>query len=159
MRSSNCSSEEVANKQWVFNCGRWLDKGEDDGQIIRELVPVANGVASSSKVVRYRVSVRTGDRRGAGTDANVFIILHGEKGANSGKRFHYIPISVLYFFFVLGHSQFFAQVSAHWRALETILREPELTHLELRYLISETFPRSQSDTMEVDSEVGGFWIM
>jgi hypothetical protein len=36
-------------------------------------------------VVKYRVTVHTGDKRGAGTDANVFIILHGEKG-DSGKR-------------------------------------------------------------------------
>jgi hypothetical protein len=29
----------------------------------------------------YRVILRTGDVRGAGTDANVFIILHGSKGS------------------------------------------------------------------------------
>ena len=27
-------------KRWYFPCGRWLDKGEDDGQIERELFPV-----------------------------------------------------------------------------------------------------------------------
>ena len=69
----------------VFNCGRWLDKGEDDGQIVRDLVPVPDGNSISTAVVKYRVTVHTGDKRGAGTDANVFMILHGEKG-DTGKR-------------------------------------------------------------------------
>lgn len=72
-------------KEWVFNCGKWLDKGEDDGQIIRDLAPVLDGKAQGIPVVKYRISVRTGDKRGAGTDANVYVILHGEKG-DTGKR-------------------------------------------------------------------------
>lgn len=74
---------EKAGQQWVFNNNRWLDKGEDDGQIVRELTP--ENSPSDTKVVKYKISVRTGDRRGAGTDANVFIIVHGEKG-DTGKR-------------------------------------------------------------------------
>lgn len=27
-----------SGKEWVFNCGRWLDKKEDDGQTVRELL-------------------------------------------------------------------------------------------------------------------------
>lgn len=73
-------SDEKNNRTWVFNNGRWLDKGEDDGQIIRDLVPVPDGKAVNVNVVKYRVSIHTGDKRGAGTDANVFIILHGDKG-------------------------------------------------------------------------------
>jgi hypothetical protein len=46
---------------------------------------VVDGKAVGASLVKYRVSVRTGDKRGAGTDANVFIIIHGEKG-DSGKR-------------------------------------------------------------------------
>jgi hypothetical protein len=69
----------------VFNCGRWLDSHEDDGQIIRDLIPVPDGKSISVSIVKYRVTVHTGDKRGAGTDANVFIILHGEKG-DTGKR-------------------------------------------------------------------------
>ena len=26
--------------KWYFSCGRWLDKGEDDGQIERILHPI-----------------------------------------------------------------------------------------------------------------------
>jgi hypothetical protein len=72
---------ESTNKQWIFNCGRWLDKGEDDGQIVRDLAPISDGTASGVKVAKYKISVRTGDKRGAGTDANVYIILHGETGS------------------------------------------------------------------------------
>lgn len=77
-------SAEGSEKQWVFNCGRWLDKGEDDGQTVRDLAAISDGSASEMKVVKYKVSVRTGDKRGAGTDANVYIILHGENGS-TGK--------------------------------------------------------------------------
>jgi hypothetical protein len=76
-------SAEGTDKQWVFNCGRWLDKGEDDGQIVRDLVAVADGKAVDLKVVKYKISVRTGDKRGAGTDANVHIILRGESGSTA----------------------------------------------------------------------------
>ena len=34
----------------------------------------------------YKVTVTTGDRRGAGTDSNVFVIITGENG-DTGKRF------------------------------------------------------------------------
>lgn len=33
----------------------------------------------------YEVKVYTGDKRGAGTDANVFLIIYGENG-DSGER-------------------------------------------------------------------------
>jgi hypothetical protein len=76
-------TNEKMGTKWVFNCNKWLDKGEDDGLIVRELLPENN--PADTKVVKYKVSVHTGDKRGAGTDANVFIILHGETG-DTGKR-------------------------------------------------------------------------
>ncbi len=76
-------TNEKTGEKWIFNCNRWLDKGEDDGLIVRELAPENN--AAGAKIVKYKISVRTGDKRGAGTDANVFIILHGEHG-DTGKR-------------------------------------------------------------------------
>jgi lipoxygenase homology domain-containing protein 1 len=45
---------------------------------VREL-PVSEEVVNSETVV-YEVKVVTGDRRGAGTDANVSIMLYGENG-------------------------------------------------------------------------------
>jgi hypothetical protein len=51
---------------------------------VRELIPTS-GAATSTQIVKYKILVHTGDKRGAGTDANVFVILHGDKG-DSGKR-------------------------------------------------------------------------
>jgi hypothetical protein len=57
-------------------------QGEDDGAIVREL-PVSETVSDLTTVI-YEVKVLTGDRRGAGTEAPVSVVLYGEKG-NSGR--------------------------------------------------------------------------
>nr|XP_032809632.1 lipoxygenase homology domain-containing protein 1-like [Petromyzon marinus] len=62
----------------VFPCSRWLSEGEDDGQIVRELLP--SGHSQILKNISYHVKVRTGDVRNAGTDANVYVRLVGEAG-------------------------------------------------------------------------------
>jgi hypothetical protein len=67
-----------------FNCGRWLDKKEDDGLIRRRLL--ASDVNPDSLRAKWRVTVHTGDVFGAGTDANVFIIIFGAEG-NTGQKF------------------------------------------------------------------------
>jgi hypothetical protein len=36
--------------------------------------------------VKYKISVKTGDVRGAGTDANVFVKLFGESGETEDKK-------------------------------------------------------------------------
>jgi hypothetical protein len=67
-------------KEWYFLCGKWLDKGEDDGKIERELVASEQDGVASKPLTRYSVSVTTGDRRGAGTDASVYIQVYGKSG-------------------------------------------------------------------------------
>ncbi|XP_010119318.1 PREDICTED: lipoxygenase homology domain-containing protein 1 [Chlamydotis macqueenii] len=67
-----------------FPCYRWLDKNEDDGQIVRELVPA--GESPMLKNVSYHISVKTGDIPGASSDSKVFIKLYGEK-RDSSKEF------------------------------------------------------------------------
>uniref|UniRef100_A0A3P9KDP6 Lipoxygenase homology domains 1a n=1 Tax=Oryzias latipes TaxID=8090 RepID=A0A3P9KDP6_ORYLA len=54
-----------------FPCNRWLDQNEDDGQIIRELVPAD---------VSYHIAIQTGSVNGASSDSKVFVKLYGEKG-------------------------------------------------------------------------------
>ncbi|NXA96195.1 LOXH1 protein, partial [Melanocharis versteri] len=66
-----------------FPCYRWLDKNEDDGQIVRELVPA--GESPLLKNVSYHISVKTGDIPGASSDSKVSIKLYGEK-ADSSKE-------------------------------------------------------------------------
>ncbi len=75
----------ATNKQWFFLCGKWLAKDEDDGQIERELSASDKDGTSCAPMSKYLIAVKTGDIRGAGTDANVFIILYGT-GTDSGKR-------------------------------------------------------------------------
>lgn len=58
---------------------RWLSTHLDDGRICRELAASAPRSAAAYRAVMY-----TSDVRGAGTDANVYIHLHGELG--DGRR-------------------------------------------------------------------------
>lgn len=62
-------------KKSVFNCGRWLDKGEGDGLTIRDLAPENDGTASNVAVVKYRITVHTGDKRGAGKSLFTVILI------------------------------------------------------------------------------------
>lgn len=62
--------------EWVtFPCNRWLSTEQDDGSISRVLV-----AGSSRPRTTYKVAVATSDLRGAGTDANVYLQLHGVLG-------------------------------------------------------------------------------
>uniref|UniRef100_W5L5M4 Lipoxygenase homology PLAT domains 1 n=1 Tax=Astyanax mexicanus TaxID=7994 RepID=W5L5M4_ASTMX len=55
----------------------WLDRNEDDGQIVRELVPSADG---QRLFVSYHIAIKTGSINGASSDSKVFVKLYGEKG-------------------------------------------------------------------------------
>uniref|UniRef100_A0A8B9LQ53 Lipoxygenase homology domains 1a n=1 Tax=Astyanax mexicanus TaxID=7994 RepID=A0A8B9LQ53_ASTMX len=61
-----------------FPCFRWLDRNEDDGQIVRELVPSADGQRLFN--VSYHIAIKTGSINGASSDSKVFVKLYGEKG-------------------------------------------------------------------------------
>ncbi|KAK2899220.1 hypothetical protein Q8A67_010638 [Cirrhinus molitorella] len=85
----------------IFPCERWLAKSEDDGETVRELVPseiiteklLRDGTLKHNEIEvedalethTYKVSVRTGDMHGAGTDANVFLTIYGDLG-DTGER-------------------------------------------------------------------------
>ncbi len=56
--------------EWIFPCDNWLGK---DGIFERMLNPIVNPV-------EYKISVKTGDKEGAGTDAKVYITLSGTEG-------------------------------------------------------------------------------
>lgn len=58
---------------WFFRCHRWLSLNDDDGLIDRTLKP-------ESELTHYGITVVTGDRDDAGTDANVYITLVGANG-------------------------------------------------------------------------------
>uniref|UniRef100_A0A1I8I840 PLAT domain-containing protein n=1 Tax=Macrostomum lignano TaxID=282301 RepID=A0A1I8I840_9PLAT len=80
------TAEEEIEEYW-FYCKRWLAKDEDDKMIVRELLPTTKDGKPLSRLseIVYEVRVKTGDKLGAGTDANVFITLYGAE-ADSGER-------------------------------------------------------------------------
>ncbi|CAF3698383.1 unnamed protein product [Rotaria sp. Silwood1] len=61
-----------------FNCHRWLDKKEGDGKIELDLTP--SDIIKKSNLIPYEITVFTGDKAGAGTDAKVFIQIYGLYG-------------------------------------------------------------------------------
>nr|XP_004656868.2 lipoxygenase homology domain-containing protein 1 isoform X2 [Jaculus jaculus] len=90
---------------YYFPCQRWLAVEEDDGQLSRELLPVDESYVLPSedeeggghgdsnpldnlaleqkdKSTTFSVTVKTGDKKNAGTDANVFITLFGTQDDN-----------------------------------------------------------------------------
>ena len=98
----------TSNKAWRFPCRQWISLYKTDCQLARNLVPLASSVKPSKlrwnpafqkedkrlgKVetrdeliieiifLVYDISVLTGDVRGAGTDANVFLTVFGERGS------------------------------------------------------------------------------
>ncbi|KAM9307093.1 lipoxygenase homology domain-containing protein 1 [Pholidichthys leucotaenia] len=60
-----------------FPCYRWLDRNEDDGQIVRELVPAGDGLRLFN--ISYHIAIKTGSVNGASSDSKVFVKLYGEK--------------------------------------------------------------------------------
>ncbi|XP_074659812.1 lipoxygenase homology domain-containing protein 1-like [Tubulanus polymorphus] len=94
-------SDDEASTSYVFPCNRWLSRSDEDGEIVRELIPqsvfeekaLKDGTIKKKEMKRdaslekkiYTVSVYTGDVKRGGTDANVFMIMYGDKG-DSGER-------------------------------------------------------------------------
>ncbi|XP_035234693.1 lipoxygenase homology domain-containing protein 1 isoform X2 [Anguilla anguilla] len=72
---------KTENEAIEFPCDRWLDRNEDDGQIVRELVPTADGQRLFT--ISYHISVKTGSISGASSDSKVFVKLYGDKGDTS----------------------------------------------------------------------------
>ncbi|XP_060092590.1 lipoxygenase homology domain-containing protein 1 [Heteronotia binoei] len=70
----------------VFPCGRWLDKSEDDGSIERVLFPAELQTRTYVPFVPYEITVYTSDVFGAGTDADVFIVLYGADGVCTRQK-------------------------------------------------------------------------
>ncbi|XP_023678721.2 lipoxygenase homology domain-containing protein 1 isoform X1 [Paramormyrops kingsleyae] len=69
-----------------FPCGRWLDEGEDDGAIVRDLVPAVLQTELYTPFVPYEIKTFTSDIFGAGTDADVFIVLYGRDGVCTQQK-------------------------------------------------------------------------
>nr|XP_060615636.1 lipoxygenase homology domain-containing protein 1-like [Anolis sagrei ordinatus] len=75
----------LTKEKYTFRCGRWLDSSEDDFEIGRELTAEGPLVTEVMPVIKYRVTVHTGNVSGSGTDAHVFACLIGDQG-DTGDR-------------------------------------------------------------------------
>ncbi|GFR41097.1 hypothetical protein Agub_g1741 [Astrephomene gubernaculifera] len=76
--------DQTAKTRYVYPCDRWFDKSEEDGLIRRRLKMAEVGGENTD----YTVTVVTSDLRGAGTDANVYLEITGERDGKeiTGKR-------------------------------------------------------------------------
>ncbi|XP_016373226.1 lipoxygenase homology domain-containing protein 1 [Sinocyclocheilus rhinocerous] len=70
-----------------FPCGRWLDTGEDDGVVVRDLYPAELQTELYTPFVPYEITTCTSDVFAAGTDADVFIVLYGQKGLCTQQKY------------------------------------------------------------------------
>lgn len=69
-----------------FKCGQWLSRTQGDGMIERTLEASSRPPATQLPGKTYLLCIATGTMRGAGTDANIFVTLFGEKGTSGEKR-------------------------------------------------------------------------
>jgi len=74
---------EGNGSRWIFPCKQWFDASKGDKKRERTLVPGSKGSTT------YQIKVFTGTQYGAGTDANVFIIIHGTKGKTNEFKLEY----------------------------------------------------------------------
>uniref|UniRef100_K1R2V2 Lipoxygenase-like protein domain-containing protein 1 n=1 Tax=Magallana gigas TaxID=29159 RepID=K1R2V2_MAGGI len=71
--------------KYYFPCGMWLARDEGDGAISRYLIGSKDPFAIR-KDSKYKVTVYTGDKKGAGTDANVILSIFGENGESGEQK-------------------------------------------------------------------------
>ncbi|XP_004855148.1 lipoxygenase homology domain-containing protein 1 isoform X1 [Heterocephalus glaber] len=74
-------------KCMTFPCGRWLAKNEDDGAIVRDLFHAELQTRRYTPFVPYEITLYTSDVFGAGTDANIFIIIYGCDAVCTREKF------------------------------------------------------------------------
>ncbi|KAH3767689.1 hypothetical protein Pelo_458 [Pelomyxa schiedti] len=153
--------EEDSVKSWTFPCGRWLSKNMEDGLTERQLLAASDGSKWSCAALRhYRITTVTGDKRGAGTDANVYINIHGENG-DSGVRSLDAPGNTFernksddfgvecvdlgkLVQVTIGHDN--KGVGADWFLDKVIIHEEE-THLTYYFLCGKWLSKSKEDKL------------
>ncbi|WAR20922.1 LOXH1-like protein, partial [Mya arenaria] len=72
-----------AKEKYAFKCNRWLADYKDDFSIVRELPAQGPGIKNPLPLEKYKVQVFTGTKSMAGTNANVYVNIFGERGDTS----------------------------------------------------------------------------
>ena len=71
--------DDATGKLTFFPCGAWLDKAQGYHAIERLLQAADPKAAAGAQKLSYKVTVSTSDMRFAGTDANVFVEIIGDR--------------------------------------------------------------------------------
>ncbi|KAM3841839.1 oxygen-regulated protein 1 [Vipera latastei] len=77
----------VTGEKYDFSVEKWLMQTQDEGEISQEL-PVLHQGQPILPVATYKVHVVTGDLWNAGTEADVYIAIYGEKGDTGCRQLH-----------------------------------------------------------------------
>ena len=78
-----------------FDCGTggsWLKPGKPGERVAVALHASGAPPPPQAPAVHYRVTTHTSDTRGAGTDANVFIVLHGDRGDSERQQLEHAGV-------------------------------------------------------------------
>eukprot|EP00798_Chlamydomonas_sp_ICE-L_P013676 gene13676-19564_t len=77
-------TDTTSGQTWFFECNDWLSQNEGDGRIERQLPASLQNPKTQRNA--YYIVVKTATDTGAGTDAKVFVDIHGDTGT-TGKTF------------------------------------------------------------------------
>ncbi|XP_074174947.1 oxygen-regulated protein 1 [Rhinolophus sinicus] len=106
-----------SGKHFYIPVQRWLARDQEDGQISREF-PVLNKGQPILPVTIYEVHVATGELWNAGTIANVYISIFGEKGDTGSRQLFQSKSS---FSFLRGQTDTFSLEAVHLGVLYKIV--------------------------------------
>nr|XP_020861601.1 lipoxygenase homology domain-containing protein 1 isoform X5 [Phascolarctos cinereus] len=79
--------EPQTKQEMNFDCNCWFSLNREDGELVKEF-PVETKDQNPLPVVKYIVSVYTGDQWGAETFANVYITLYGQRGDSGARKLY-----------------------------------------------------------------------
>ena len=75
----------MSSCRYNFEAGLWLSPSKDDKEYIRELAATGPSVQHPLAACEYTLQTFTGPVKHAGTDADIFVIVYGDKG-DTGLR-------------------------------------------------------------------------
>lgn len=76
--------DETTRKEWRFPHDNWIPDAKDK-RLVVTLMPMLGAEGVTREFGNFRVTTFTSDIKGAGTDANVYIILKGQDGRQTPK--------------------------------------------------------------------------
>eukprot|EP00048_Salpingoeca_helianthica_P011487 m.165366 g.165366 ORF g.165366 m.165366 type:complete len:558 (+) comp15231_c6_seq5:1553-3226(+) len=78
--------EDDTTSKYVFPCGRWLSKSEDDHQVMRELVCAQEDVRGYNS--QYKITMETAEKHDAEPNCDVLLTIRGESRSTEQLVLH-----------------------------------------------------------------------